>query len=100
MSVAIPQFMKKIQFSGAAPPLILAMSRHYSQEDTKIVAKSVSRENKFLVYHTKPWVQKTDVASPAQQNNSPTSNSILWTHTVCYLICCKPTGIRDMSHCN
>jgi hypothetical protein len=28
MSVAILQFMKKIQFSGAAPPLILATSRH------------------------------------------------------------------------
>jgi hypothetical protein len=28
MSVAIPQFMKHLQFSGAAPPLILATSRH------------------------------------------------------------------------
>jgi hypothetical protein len=42
MSVAIPQFMKKIQFSGAAPPLILATSRHCSVVLRNLVMEGIT----------------------------------------------------------
>jgi hypothetical protein len=44
MSVAIPQFMKKIQKSGAAPPLILATSRHCFESNLKSQLIGLERE--------------------------------------------------------
>jgi hypothetical protein len=43
MSVAISQFMKKIQISGAAPPLMLATSRHWFQYNIATWYKYLSK---------------------------------------------------------
>jgi hypothetical protein len=73
MSVAIPEFMKKIQFSGAAPPLILATSRHCSLSITEELLEwksSGSRKRRLTavgircVEHATLYPQKLALTSP------------------------------------